>query len=217
MTSLCEVRRLSIAAAISAAIAFAGCSRAPESPPKAESKPAAPAGHDDDHVGHGHAAVDHDHADHDHVDHDHADHDHPRTLPEGVAHLATLAASVKQHLAAESRDDADAAVHGLGHLLEDLQGLVRTSDLAGEAKAAATKALDDLFECFDALDAALHAEPGSVDSPASVHAAAAKRIEAAIGALKTAIEPGQAPAAAGDDPAAAIIREAEARRRKEQE
>lgn len=211
-----DVRRPCIAAAICAAIGLAGCSRAPEAPRSAGSKPAVPAGHDDDHGGHDHAAADHDHGEHDH-DHDHGDHEHPRTLSEGVKNLAALAASVKQHLAAESRDEADEAVHGLGHLLEDLQGLVRTSDLAAEAQAAATKALDELFECFATLDAALHAEPGTGDAPADVHASIAKRIEAAIGALESAIKPGKTPAAAGEDPAAAIIREAEATRSKGEE
>lgn len=207
MTSPFDVRRPLAVIAIMAAIVIAGCSRAPEAPRTAGSKPAAPAVHD-------HAATDHDHDDH---DHDHGDHEHPRTLADGAKRLVTLAATVKKHLATEAREDADTAVHDMGHLLEDLQGLMRTSNLAADAKAAATRALDELFECFDVLDAALHAEPGEGEPPAAVHASVAKRIEAAIGALTTAIETGTTPAAAVEDEAAAIIRDAEARRRKEQE
>lgn len=121
-------------------------------------------------------------ADHDHG-HDHDDHAHPETLAEGVAALAKVAADVKTHLAAGSRDAADEAVHALAHLLEDLQGLVRKSELAEEGKAAATKALDELFDCFDKLDAALHAKEGEGEPPAEVHASVADRIEAAIKAL----------------------------------
>lgn len=201
MTQPLDVRRTFAAVAVSATITIAGCSRAPEAPQTSAPKPAAPAGHDGDH-------------DHDDHGHDHGDHEHPRTLSAGARRLAVLAASVKDHLAAEARDDADAAVHDMGHLLEDLQELVRTSDLAVDAKAAATKALDDLFECFDALDASLHAEPGKGESPAEVHASVARRIGAAIGALEAA---GAAKAAAVEDDAAAIIRDAEARKKKEQE
>lgn len=217
MTSSCDIRRPLAATAIGAALVLAGCSRAPDAPPAAGSKPAAPHAHD-------HAAAEHDHSDHDHDHkhdeehhHDHGDHAHPQTLREGVEQLASLAAAVKRHLAADARDDADDAVHGLGHMLEDLQGLVRTSALAAGTKATATKALDDLFECFDTLDVALHAEPGTGDSPAEVHASVGKRIEAAIGALEAAVKQKEEPVISDEDPAAAIIRDAEARNRKERE
>jgi hypothetical protein len=142
------------------------------------------------------APADHGHEDHDHGDHEHA---HPTTLAEGVAALAWTAGVVKDKLAAGAADEADDAVHDLGHLLEDLQGLVRKEEIPAEAKASATKAIDELFECFDKLDTALHAEPGAGDAPKDVHASIAERIEAAIGALRQAA---RAPAAAGDEAAA---------------
>lgn len=217
MTSPCDDRRPLAAAVLGAAVLLAGCSRPPDAPPAAGSKPAAPGAHDHGHDhGHDHNH-DHGHDHDDHHGHDHGAHAQPRTLREGVERLVSLAAEVKRHLAADARDEADDAVHGLGHALEDLQGLVRTSDLAVATKAAATKALDDLFECFDSLDTALHAEPGKGDPPAEVHASVAKRIEAAIGALEAAVKPTDAPAVTDEDPAAAIIRDAQARRRKEQE
>lgn len=208
------IRRLAL---VSVALAGCplGCTPAPTTPPAATTKPA-----------------DHDDHDHDHPapaakqpadagkaaakpaadDHDHADHDHPKTLAEGVAALGKAAAAVKDHLAADARDKADDAVHDLGHLLEDVQGLVGTSDLAADAKKAASAALDDLFDCFDKLDTALHAEPGKGDSPAEVHASLAERVEAAIKALTGAVaKPAAPPAAAAsddDDEAAAIIRSA---------
>lgn len=199
MTHPFDVRRAFAAAAIMAMIVSAGCQRTPEAPRTSGSETAAPAVTDHDH-GHDH---DHEHADH---DHDHGDHAQPRTLSEGTKQLAALAASVKQHLAAEAREDADAMVHELGHLLEDLPELVRTSDLAVDAKAAATKALDELSECFMAVDESLHGEPGQGKPPAEVHASVAKQIEAAIAALESA---GAAKAAAVEDDAAAIIREAQ--------
>lgn len=142
-------------------------------------------------------------ATHDHH-HDHGDHAHPTTLAAGVAELEQVTKSVKDHLAADSRAAADDAVHGLGHLLEDVQGLVRKTPLAADAKAAAAKALDDLFECFDTLDTALHAEPGKGRSPAEVHASVEGRIATALKALRAAADgkPIVAAAPAGVDVAA---------------
>lgn len=169
---------------------LAGCSPAPPARPVAAAKPHAHADHDhddDDHGDHDHDHADRDakSADHDH-EHDHGDHDHPATLAEGIRALARTAASVKEHLAAESRDDVDDAVHAVAHLIEDAQGLVQKSGLADDAKAAAAKALDELFDCFDKLDTALHASPGEGESPADVHASVAKRVEEAIAALRQA-------------------------------
>lgn len=144
--------------------AAAGCSPAPAPTP-----PATP------------AAATHD-ADH---DHEHADHEHPETLAAGIAALKKQAAEVAEHVAAD-RDRADDAVHAVAHLLDDMPGLVRESALAEDGKAAAMKALDELFECFDKLDVALHAAAGEGDPPAEVHASVAERIGAAIKALEEA-------------------------------
>lgn len=186
-TSIVFVKSPSTAAII-AGLALCGCNDAPVRPAPTAAKPAA-VGHDHDH------GDDHDH---DHApakDHDHGGHAHPGTLAEGVDALAEVAAGLKDHLAADAREAADDAVHGLGHLLEDVQGLVNESALADDAKAAATKALDDLFESFGKLDEALHAEPGKGDSPADVHASIAKRVEDAIAALRAALPAGDRPAA----------------------
>lgn len=170
------VRRLSACCAV--ALVW-GCAPAPSAPPAAAPAPAAA------------------HQDHDDHDHGHGDHAHPETLADGVAALEQAAAGVKDHLAAGSREAADDAVHSLGHMLEDVQGLVRKSALAEEAKSSATRALDDLFECFDTLDTALHAEPGAGRSPAEVHQSIAERIAAALAALRAAAEGKPAAAAPG--------------------
>ena len=146
-----------------AALFVAGCSR-PASPPVAP-----PQVHDD----HGH-------------DHGHADHDHPETLAAGIAQLKQAAADVKAHLAAGKTDAADEVVHGVGHVIEDVQGLLPKEKLSDEGRAAAAKALDEIFACFDELDAALHAPEGKGESPADVHAGVAKRIADALAALEAA-------------------------------
>jgi molecular chaperone GrpE (heat shock protein) len=131
---------------------------------------------------------DHDHAKHDHGDKDgkdaHGDHDHPETLAEGVAELETLLADVGEKLGSGAKDAADDAVHAAGHLLEDLRGLLEKQELAADLKEAGGKALDELFECFDKLDVALHAGADAKETPAEVHASLEERFKAALGSLK---------------------------------
>jgi hypothetical protein len=128
------------------------------------------------------------HDDHDH-DHDHAhadDHAHPKTLAAGVTGLQKLFARLKAALAAEKvdADDADESVHGIAHLLEDLRGIAAKATLGDQAKAAATKALDELEDCFGKVDEAFHAGDDKAEPPAKVLASVAERIEAAIKALE---------------------------------
>lgn len=165
-----------------------GCAPATAPKPPA-STVASRAGHDDHDHDH-----DHDHAKHDHDDHDdkdgkdakdgHGDHDHPETLAEGVAELETLLADVGEKLGSGAKDAADDAVHAAGHLLEDLRGLLEKQELAADLKEAGTKAIDELFECFDKLDVALHAGADAKETPAEVHASLEERCKAALGALK---------------------------------
>lgn len=162
--------RTCAAMALLAAVVPAGCTPAP-------TRPAAER-HDHDHK-HGHKHDD---------DHDHGDHDHPATLAGGVDGVAKAVAGLREHLAADAHEKLDKAVHRLGHLLEDLQGLVNDSGLAADAKSAATKALDELFECIGTLDESLHADRGTGESPAAVHASIAKRVDDAVGALRAATQ-----------------------------
>ena len=124
-------------------------------------------------------------AGHDH-DHDHGDHDHPETIAAGVAELESTAKDIATKLAAGSQEAADDALHAAGHLLEDLQGLLaKEKDLSAEAKDAGKKSLDELFECFDKLDTAMHAGADEAKTTvADVHASVKERIEAAVTSLK---------------------------------
>jgi len=177
-----------------AGVLCAGCSQPTATPPKGGSASTAPK----------QGPAEHDH-DHDHGDHDHGksegedkgdeameekddahEHAHPKTLAEGIENLEKLFGSVKEHIAAGAKDSADDAVHEIGHVLESLQGLVATSTLAQEGKQAAGKALDELFDCFDSLDQALHAEEGKGDSPQDALGKVAERLEAAFKTIKEA-------------------------------
>lgn len=164
--SPCHVLRLPLALA---AVWLAGCGPTP-APPRP------PAAHD-----HGHEHAD----DHGHG-HDHADHAPAETLADGVEQLESLVGEIAGKLASGATDAADDAVHGLGHVLDDIQGLLKESTLADGPRDAASRAVDELFECFDELDTALHAAPGKADPPAEVHARLQDRIAAAVKALEEA-------------------------------
>jgi ElaB/YqjD/DUF883 family membrane-anchored ribosome-binding protein len=148
----------------------AGCSPA-EKPAATATKPAAAAAGHDDH-------------DHDEHGHDEA-HGHAETLAEGVAELGELTREIAEKLAGDAHDAADGAVHAAGHLLEELKEKVAAEELTDDAKEAATKALDELYECFDKLDVALHstAKEGA-ETVAEVHASIAERVKAAVESLE---------------------------------
>jgi len=164
------------AATVGAATLFAGCTDQ-ATPPKPVGPPIA--------VKQSGAAHDHDH-DHDH-EHDHghakpgtaAEHEHPTTLAAAVTELRELVGKVKEALAAGDRDKADGPVHAVGHLLEDMEGLVAKAKLPAEREAAVKTALGEIFAAFDALDTAIH---GDADKPVEF-APHAEAIEKAIGVL----------------------------------
>jgi ElaB/YqjD/DUF883 family membrane-anchored ribosome-binding protein len=121
-----------------------------------------------------------------HHDHDHSEHAHPETLAEGLAELEATTADIASKLASNAQDAADDALHAAGHLVEDLHGLIeKQPDLSAEARAAGKLALDELFECFDTLDTAMHAGADEAkQTVAEVHASVKERIEAALSSLK---------------------------------
>ncbi|MFM8735463.1 MAG: hypothetical protein ACKOC8_09745 [Pirellulales bacterium] len=155
-------------ACLVALLPFVGC--APPAPPAATPAAATrPATVTDDH--------DHDHGD----DHDHGgdhDHDEPTTFADGVAKLESLAADLAEKLSADEGEAADDAVHGLGHLLEEVRDLAE-----GEKLDAASKGLDELEECFGKIDEAFHSGEESAD-PRKVLESVKERLQAAFAELK---------------------------------
>jgi hypothetical protein len=131
---------------------------------------------------------------HDH-EHDHGHggegehHRSPETLAAGVVELRKLLTTIGDDLAAGRTEAADDAVHMVGHVLEDLQVLLPKAELPEEAVAAVKRGVNDLFDCFDDLDTALHAPPGKSAPPAEVHAGLAERIQAALGGIEGAVKP----------------------------
>ncbi|MEI6255167.1 MAG: hypothetical protein WCQ77_00830 [Planctomycetota bacterium] len=151
-----------------------GCSPAP-TPPAVVKPVAVQVDHDHDHG----RPSDNDHDDHhDHDDHDHA---HPETLAAAVTDLELLWGHVKGSLQSGDREKADDKVHMVGHLLEDFESL-----LAQESKAveeAGKQAVGEVFDCFDSIDVALHADENDAKSKINLDKLS-PRLEAAIKTLK---------------------------------
>lgn len=181
-----SVPLLSLVALVGWMTVGCGTAQKPEPPAAKPAGQATDADHDHDHgAEHG---DDHDHAEHADADHDHAehgDHDELETLAEGVAKLGTLTREVAEKLASDAHEAADDAVHAAGHLIDDVRGMVERETITADAKEAATKALDELFECFDKLDVAFHAEAKEgAETVAEVHAAIAERVKEAVEVLE---------------------------------
>ena len=130
---------------------------------------------------------DHDHGDHADHEHGHEDYESPNTFSAGLAELEKICQGVKEELAEGDRDEADAKVHMVGHLIDDLHGLVADGKPSPEVLAGAKKALDDIFDCFDKMDTALHSADEEVAKKLDYdeHAPA---IEAAIQKLKELVK-----------------------------
>lgn len=134
-------------------------------------------------AGTGAVAVSHDH---EHAEHDH-DHDEPESLADGLGKLASLTDDLAEKLADNAGEAADDAVHDIGHLLEELREWAKSEGFEGELAVAATKAVDELEECFGKVDEAFHTADDKADPPATVLASVRGRIETAFESLKAAM------------------------------
>jgi hypothetical protein len=137
----------------------AGCG--PSAPPARQTAPAAATAPTD----HGHAGHDHDH-----------DHDEPTSLADGVAKLEALSSELASTM-------SDEAVHGIGHLLEEVRELGKKAELPGDDAGAVSKALDELEECFGKVDEAFHSGDEKAD-PKQVLESVKERIEGAFKTIK---------------------------------
>ena len=115
-----------------------------------------------------------------HADHGHADHDHdePTSFADGVAKLKSLGEDLADKLANNAGEAADDAVHDIGHLLEAVREQATKAGLTD----AATKALDELEECFGKVDEAFHSAEADAD-PKKALESVKERLEAAFKAL----------------------------------
>jgi hypothetical protein len=117
------------------------------------------------------------HADHGHADHDH-DHDEPTSFADGVAKIKSLGEDLAEKLANNAGEAADDTVHDIAHLLEAVREHATKAGLTD----AATKALDELEECFGKVDEAFHSAGENAD-PKKVLESVKERLDAAFKAL----------------------------------
>jgi len=123
---------------------------------------------------------------HDHeADHDHDDHHHPKTLDEGLKELGTLRDTVRDAFAKNDTETAHGPLHDVGHVLEDITGLLEKRGLSDEAAASAKHDIETLFDSFGAVDKTMHGQEGSTYSEVSA------KIDAAIHSLQ-ALNPAHA-------------------------
>lgn len=122
-------------------------------------------------------------------DHDHEEgHDHPKTLEDGIKELVTLRDTVRDAFAKNDTETAHGPLHDVGHLLEDITGLIEKGGLSDEAVASAKQNIETLFNSFGAVDKTMHGQEGSTYSEVSA------KIDAAIQALQTLTSADAAPA-----------------------
>ena len=123
---------------------------------------------------------------------EHAEHDHPETLEEGLKELTELRDTVRDAFAADDVDTAHGPLHDVGHLLEDITGLVDSAELTPEQRKLAKQNIDSLFDLFGGVDRALHGEDGTTYKQVS------GKIDAAIAALQGIAAPGDTRSTTGE-------------------
>lgn len=91
-------------------------------------------------------------------DHDHDEHaDEPATFAEALAKLQEMKSEICTAFENETPEDAHDALHGVGHLLEDLPKLAAQQDgLSAEQLGNVETAVESLFDGFGQLDDTLH-------------------------------------------------------------
>ena len=118
------------------------------------------------------------HDEDDHADEHGDDHVHPETYEEAVAMFAELETKIRDAVAKDGIDAAHDHLHDVGHALEDIEAVVKSSDLDEEGKKAVAAAVATLFASFGSVDDKLHGEDGKeYDEVADDIAAAVKTLQ----------------------------------------
>jgi hypothetical protein len=156
---------------------FSGCN--PPGPPPIHPVEDKAAEHDDDHG----AMHDHDH-EHEHHGHEHAhgEHGEGETFADEFQELDGLTVNVKEAFAAGETEKADGAVHEIGHVLEELSELASKDNVPAEKQTELKQAIEELFDCFGAIDNKLHGKDGASYDDVS------QRIDAAMKTLRAQAE-----------------------------
>lgn len=174
-----------------------GCEPAPttSAPPKAATTEHSHDHEEGDHDKHVHAEgndekEDHDHehkeGDHDHEKHAHSEAEHvPETYADAVNEIESLRKSIKEHFDVKKLEEADSAVHEVGHILEEVVKLAEKASLNSDDLGDVKKNVDILFDAFEKIDDRLHSKGSSKGSD---YSEVSNEIEAAVAVLKTKVK-----------------------------
>lgn len=89
--------------------------------------------------------------------HDHAgEHAHAETLAEAVKELEGICAAVKAAFDKNDPDAADEPLHDVGHILEEVKELAKSSKLDDAGKAEVETATNSMLDAFGAIHDGMH-------------------------------------------------------------
>jgi hypothetical protein len=108
-------------------------------------------------------------------------HKHATTLAGALKEIEGFRSTIKDAFAKKSPDDAHDALHEIGHVLESVTELAAPA--TDEAKKSLKTAVDELFDCFGAMDDTLHKK-----TTGKTYEEVADRIEAAMSTLNAMVK-----------------------------
>ena len=108
-------------------------------------------------------------------------HKHATTLAGALKEIEEFRGTIKEAFAKKSPDDAHDALHEIGHVLGSVTELAAPA--TDEAKKSLKTAVDELFDCFSAMDDTLHKK-----STGKTYEEVADRIEAAMSTLNAMVK-----------------------------
>ena len=108
-------------------------------------------------------------------------HKHATTLAGALKEIEEFRSTIKEAFAKKAPDDAHDALHEIGHVLESVTELAAPA--TDEAKKSVKTAVDELFDCFGAMDDTLHKK-----STGKTYEEVADRIEAAMSTLNAMVK-----------------------------
>jgi hypothetical protein len=80
----------------------------------------------------------------------------PTTLADGVDALEKYHETIKTAFGSDSPGEAHDALHGVGHLLEHLRGLIESSDLPQAARESLESSRIEMNDAFLKIDESIH-------------------------------------------------------------
>jgi hypothetical protein len=87
-------------------------------------------------------------------------HQHADNYDDAVAELQELSDQIRTGFEQDDVDAAHGPLHEVGHVLENIDGFVKSSELSDEVKKPLTEAVETLFDSYGAIDDKQHGLEG---------------------------------------------------------